>query len=496
MKFQGLVEEIFPIKEIKSISEKISEYTISFSTTINGLKIENLADLFGKFDSKDKVTLSIKIYETIIIDSESYDFTIFIETVKKELSTVEDEEIVISFTIIKSSFDGIINIYDFEEFNKFFMERKTLDILNLLSPLLLLYKSISFKILYNIVDDFYSDCLFFIKSSSTDIDTNKRDVDIDKARVNCHFENFSNYPFTAKYFDLKKRPIVANEISKKLDRLTFLFYIIGLYDITSIKNNSFYSKINGYKSFEIDSDIEAIDISSSSEYAKIYDWIYSEKSHVTDKIGLFRNILSIHLKEGSYNINENVYISVNSGYKSYLQSSINKYIDVRNKVTDQVNLISQKSNDLAEKYLSNYQKSNFAFISFFISVFLLRVLNTKSIDTAQGVFNKDTTIIFFALIGISLLYFIFSLITFNMDVTRLDEKYQLLKNRNEDLLDKKDIEKILNNDTEFNSDLEYLKMRKISYTILWVVTLIIFICAVLSLSNYINWNSIFQMHSH
>lgn len=495
MSFQSIVQEIFPIKEIKNVSEKISEYIISF-TVSEILKIENLPDLFRKFDSRDKITLSVKIYEPLTIDSESNNFKNYIASIKKELSTVEDEEIVITFTINKSNVNGIINVYDFEEFNKFFKERRAIEILNLLSPILIQYKKITFKILYNIIDDFHSEHLYFIKATSDVIDFSASKVDINKIRINCHFENFSNYPFSANHFRVIVRPNSENGITEKLDILTFLFYIIGLYDITSIKENLFYSKINGFKSYEIENKIEELDISSLNEYEKIYDWVYSDKSHVTDKIGLFRNIISIHLTSGSHNIDDNVYISINSGYKSYLQNSINKYIDVRSKITDQVNSISQKSNDLAEKYLSNYQKSNFAFISFFISVFLIRVLNTKNIDEVQGVFNKDTTIIFFTLIGISLIYFIFSLITFNMDITRLKEKYKLFKSRNEDLLDKNDIEKILSNDLEFNSDIKYLNNRKMFYTILWIATLLIFVSAVFSLSSYFNWNSIFQKQCH
>lgn len=495
MSFQSLVQEIFPIKEIISISEKISEYNYSFVAN-EVTKIDNLSDLFRKFDSHDKVILSVKIYESITVDSENKNFEYFISKLKSELSTLEDEEIIVTFTINKSNENGNINVYDFEEFNKFFGERSSLEILNLLTPLIKKHSTLKFIFLYNLIDEFFSENIYFINPTSNKEILNQPKIDIDKIRINCHFENFSNYPFTANYFRLLSKPKTENNISKKLDLLTFMFYIIGLYDISSIKDNNFYSKINGFKSFEIEKEIDKLDTSSMSEYEKIYDWVYSDKSHVTDKVGLFRNIISIHLVSNSHNIDENVYISINSGYKSYLQNSINKYVEIRSKITDQVNLISQKTNDLAEKYLSNYQKSNFAFISFFISVFLLRVLNTKQIDEIKGVFNKDTTIIFFSLIGISVLYFIFTLITFNSDIKRIKDKYELLKKRNEDLLDKKDIEKILSNDLEFNSDIKYLNNRKKFYTILWIATLLIFIIAVLSLSSYANWETIIINHFH
>ncbi|GAB3027761.1 hypothetical protein GCM10027051_35890 [Niabella terrae] len=492
MSFRDIIQQIFPIKDLVSVSDKISEYKISYTTTQEGLNIDGLPQWFHNLETSDKVILSVKIYDTLTIDSTAASFDPFIGKVKEDILIVEDEDIEVTFTASKANSKGTVNIYDFTEFNNFFQARTISEVLNLLSPSLIRNNTITFRILYDEVDELYSEQIHFLNASSLPVATPIGKIDSNKIRTNCHFENFSNFPFTAHTFKLIKRPDVQNVIAEKLDRLTFIFYIVGLFDITSIRENIFYSKVNGFKSFEFTDNLDTIDIGSIAEYQKIYEWVYADTSHVTDKIGLVRNILSVHLATNSYAINDNVFTSVNSGFKTYLQNNINKYIDVRGRITDQVNLISQKLNDLAEKYLNNYQKSNFAFISFFISVFLIRVLSAKDTSHLQSVFDRDTTLLFFSLIGVSLLYFLFSLATFVTDIKRLKVKYELLKSRNEDLLDKIDIQKILNNDQEFNSDIGYINKRKHFYTVLWIITILIFVCAVLSLSNLINWSTIFH----
>jgi hypothetical protein len=359
-------------------------------------------------------------------------------------------------------------------------------ILEHLSKFLKKSPTIQFHLIFNPEIEFHTENIFF--SNETYIITEKKTViDINKIRNNCHFENFENFPFTSNHFRLVQKSINENPIVNSLETLSFLFCITGIFDISAINGNCFYSKINGYKTLEFSNNISLIDISSITVYQQIYDWIYSEKSHVTDKIGLARNILSIYLMDNSYLISENVFTSIKSGYKTYLQQNINRYIEIRNKIGDQVSNISQKANDLSERYLTNYQKSNFAFISFFISIFLLKVIGTSKFE---NLFNKDTTILFFAFIGISIIYFIFSLITFNQDKKRIKANYANLKTRHEDLLDKVDINKILRNDQEFSDDMVFLRKRRNSYSLLWILTILIFVIVVLSLSTYFNWSNI------
>lgn len=64
---------------------------------------------------------------------------------------------------------------------------------------------------------------------------------------------------------------------------------------------------------------------------------------------------------------------------------------------------------------------------------------------------------------------------------RYEKFYKHLKERYEDLLDKSDIKRILNNDKDFESNKQFIKKKLSSYTILWILSLTILFIIVISL---------------
>jgi len=484
MNISDKIHSLFPVVSNEQVEEKFTSYELSYQTTLDKLNETDLLTFIRSLPTADFIKITIRIFaEPITLTSELKNYAEFVKGIVEEKASIEDEKIYFKLSIVKNQTLDVLSVYDFHAFCNFWKTLSLEIILDHFSKFLKTTKRIKFLNVFDSENEFYTENIIFTTQVQF-LPQQNSNIEISKIRTNCHFENFERFPFTSHYFRLLKRPVSENPITKSLDKLSFIFCIAGIFDITSINGSTLYSKLNGYKSLEFTDNINNIDISSIGEYQNIYDWVHSEKSHVTDKIGLTRNILSIYLKDQSYSITDNVFTSIKSGFKTYLQQNINRYIDIRNKIGDQVSGISQKANDLAEKYLTNYQKSNFAFISFFISIFLLKVLSTSKFD---NIFTKDTTILFFALIGISIIYFIFSLITFNQDKKRLNTKYFKLKSRHEDLLDKADINNILRSDEEFNDDMSFLLKRRNSYSLLWILTIIIFISAVLSLSTYINW---------
>lgn len=73
---------------------------------------------------------------------------------------------------------------------------------------------------------------------------------------------------------------------------------------------------------------------------------------------------------------------------------------------------------------------------------------------------------------------------------RLKIRYKNLKGRFKDLLVDEDINKILREDQEFEDEIRFIEIRANRYTFLWIGTVLIVIVAILSLSDYINWDTI------
>ena len=486
MNIRNKIQNVFlPLDAEKiDIIDKFSLFNISYKiSNFKSFDIEGVASLIDVAECEDQSILSIKVGHSDAMFFRGDNLDDFKENIAIGIQLYGEEDVVVNFKISKKSID-CIHIYDFESFVLFWEETPTPDILSLIKNRRDVSGSLHFILTESNIEHFHSQNIHF--SATKEDDGEKNNLSISD---NCHFGNVEEYPFNANFFHLLKRPKIKNPITESLDRMNLLFCIISIFDITSIKNDSLYYKLNGYKSFEGTIKLSDLDVSIRAVYFKICDWIYSEESKVSDKIGLARNIISLSLRENSISISDSVYLSIQSGYKAYLQENISKYIEIRNKIVDELSWISQKAGDIAANYLSNYQKSIFTFLSFFISVFILRFLKNGEVEE---VFTKEVTIFSLSFLLLSIIFLMFSRWNLELEKSRLERKYKNLKNRYTDLLDSNDIDRILKDDSEFKYEINYVDKRKRNYTTLWIVTILVLLCTVLFVSSYLNWTGIFN----
>lgn len=484
--FDTIFEVFIPIeqKEVTAI-DKFTTCTVAYNiSNFKQFTESALNDIILFISDIDNFDLSFKIGENDELNLKTKSTSIFFQEVVKERDFVEDELVLFKLEI-KKNIRQSINIYDFKSFNNFWKSTSLISLLNLFKSNQSSLGQLNFILIEKEVSSFYSqNIIFSSKPINSEYPLNNT------ISENCHFGNVKEYPFNPYFFNLKVRPKEENSISDKLDKLSLMFCIVSIFDITAIKDSKLYYKLNGYKSYEGYIDVENLDKNQNEIYFKIFDWTYSENSKISDKIGLARNIISLSLKEDDISITESVYLSIQSAYRTYLRDNISKYIEIRNKIVDELGWISQKAGEIVGNYLSSYQKSIFTFLSFFISVFLLRFLGRKEVEE---VFSKDVTIFSFSFLLLSIVYLVFSIWNIYLEKTRLIRKYDNLKNRYTDLLTSNDINRILKDDEEFNYELSFIDKRIWIYTALWIITIVILISAVLTVSNYLNWNSIYNM---
>lgn len=489
---------IFPASNAAEKNEKYSTFYVEYTIDLEALrqltkqKIQGFFDLLKSKAPTDswRLIITIENFEPASIDTSQKEAETFWNTIKDSMEYVENEKITLKFNINKSHSDGITNIYGFKGFDDFIGNLKVVQLLNVINNDLKKYKFLKFNLFEYELEEFYSRNIYFGKNRFQNINAMSPESFESKSREFCFFGNHDEYPYSPKHFHLIKRPTIADNLVNKLDRLSYIFSIINIFDITSIrKDDTLYYKLNGYKTIEgvFSIDTDCFDDKSHLTYIKICDWIYSDPSNIVEKLGLARNILSIYLKEGSLQISEDAYFSIQSGFKTYLQENLNRYIEVRSNISEQLEHINQKANNAIDKYLNDYQKSSITFVSFFLSILVFRVLNTGEFVDA---FTKDATILSFLLLAISLLYLLFSLWNLNGEKNRLKIRYKNLKRRFEDLLIKEDIERILQHDREFKEEIDFINKRTKAYTILWIITILMVFIAVLSLSSYYNWLTI------
>ena len=491
MNITNSIINIFPIADTASlrIGEKISSFQISYITKGTGdMSEETISEFISSIPATEDYKLYFKVGNSDAVtlshtDPSVYDFIV---EMKKSMSYIEDELIFISLEISKQLVNGCRYIYDYNSFCNFWGSNDSLNTLRVLKRDLEAYQPISFLLLEEGLSPFHTTNIYFDYQSHQELN---EEYKCDLINENCHFGNYEEFPFNPNCFHIINRPAQENEITKRFDQFKLMFCLCGIYDITSIKEDTLSYKIDGYRSFNGTLNIEDIATTSSECYIKIFNWVYSAASSVNDKVGLTRNILTIYLKDGSVEIPEDILSSIHSSYKTYLQSNVSRYIQMRNNINDELSWISQKSGEVVNDYLSNYQKSIFTYLSFFISVIILKVLQSKDFT---NLFTKEPTILSIAFLGLSFIYLIFSSWNLKKEVIRLNRKYDNIKSRYKDLLAEDDINKILRGDEEFKSELKYIKERKKIYTILWIITILGLTIALLSISTYINFQVIYN----
>lgn len=281
-----------------------------------------------------------------------------------------------------------------------------------------------------------------------------------------HFVNAVSFQFIPECFDIK---IVDESLKKLFDRLRTIFLLVFLSDYSAIKNgNKLSFKIKGYKTLQCETE-GFLDTKIISELNEIYEWVYSD-GPFTDKIGIARNVISIHVVgEDISTLEIGTCSSARSGYDLYLKSNVKQYIEVKNKISDMLHTQADKATSLVKDMFTMFKTSMWTFVAFFMSSVILR--STKFI--ADPKVDLSIFIAGIAFIVLSYGYIIFARHEVEIEKKRLGDKYEEINNRYKDLLNEQDLKKILsqsdvNNESSKDRELNYVDSKKSYYTYWWV----------------------------
>jgi hypothetical protein len=282
-----------------------------------------------------------------------------------------------------------------------------------------------------------------------------------------------------------------NETIKILFRkLSIISSIAYLFDIVQINNENILYRLNGYKAISGQISFSDLKTNSADEYYKIYDWVYNDGNTI-DKIGLARNIISLHFsKKNDITLNGNPFLSILSSFEIYRKQNIKQYIEIRNKISDNLLDFKNKADKIVESFANDFKKSLFAFISFFASVVVVQVLRTGNF---VNVFTVDATILSMAFLFITLIFFFASKWEIKQQKKRYEQTYQNLKDRCKDLLNEDDVNRILYNDNDFNTNIEFINDKRKVYSCLWVGTIIILFISIIILFSMRNCDILKQV---
>ena len=294
-----------------------------------------------------------------------------------------------------------------------------------------------------------------------------------------HFNGIGDCIALPEDFKTVEGGCMPNEVQQQFRKASLLLTLGILYDYSTVQGDTLFLKLNGYKTFNVDVPIKDMKLSSLDVYYQIYSWVIAG-GNMQDKMGLSRNLISLNIDPtDKYTVAPSVYTSILSGFKVYEKQNIKQYIELRNKISDQLIGFNEKAGKIVDAFAGSFQKSALAVVSLYASFIVTRVLSTHEFE---NVFSMDATILSFAFLAASFIYFFVSKWEIGQQKKRFKESYRDMKSRNEDLLTREDIQKILNSDAEHDKDVMFIEDKQKWYSVLWVSFVIVFSLATLILS--------------
>jgi hypothetical protein len=221
-------------------------------------------------------------------------------------------------------------------------------------------------------------------------------------------------------------------------------------------------------------------VDGASQYFEIHKWLYNE-GNLSDKAGLVRNIITIHLRNNSLlELEDNTLASIRSSHEIYLKQNVQQYIEVKNKIVDSLNDMAQKAGGMVDMFTGTLKNNFLGIITFFVSTV---VLNAVSGEEDGVIFSTQIAMISYGLLLISGLFLIASIWEIIQDINRFKNNYKRIRSYYGDILNDGDIEKIFCNDRYHKEDISYVWSKTKFYSVIWVITLVAFYLIIYKSSN-------------
>lgn len=458
----------FPTYSQTTVSENDKEFICELSATNFLLsEIANIETAYNFLQSNDQLTFIINFgnAEPVSLYSTSLDFAKFKIELENEHKHQEGEPIKSTFTITKRNIASNIYIYDLDIFTVTLEKLSVAEAFVIFNRVLSNTSFVNFNVL-SLDKPFNTASIFFTQvgsSAPTQIFAERRKR-LDSILSASNYTNIEEHNLTPDDFQMEIENTKHSKLCLLFNHYAVAVSVFYLFDITSLKANELEFKINGYKSIKGKVNVKALPANGTKEYFNIYNWVYCG-GNLNDKIGLARNIISLHFeKNGDIALKGHPFQSIQSSYKVYEKQNIKQYIEIRNKISDQLLDFNNRANKVIENFASGFQKSSLALITFYFSAIAIKVLGDGDF---LNVFTFDTTVLSIVFLFGSFLYYLVAKWEVKEQRKRFVDSYTNLKERYTDLLEKEDIQRILNNDKEFYADLTFIDGKLKNYSNLW-----------------------------
>lgn len=470
------------IEDFNSFEEKIQ-------LNVNKLKeiytIENLRSLFDLVNNDKLIIFIDDLYDSSKLSIRS------IEELNQKFdnfspnSLNDDDEYIFRLQINKLN-EFEYKIYSFQDFLNWLTTNNT--ILSIFDK----FKGFETKegqVKIHILDEenhyFYTNKFIFYSNENNPIyetmDINRNNL-FESFKNNCHHTGISFYKFLPIDFKLIKYSSnqSLNDLFNKICLLLVLIYIVNISEFSNNTSNIIKYKLDGYRTIKNEFDFLMMNTINLDNYYKIFIWIYLENtnSNISDKIGLSRNVISLHTNDNDIlNVSGDIYSSIKSNFDIYLKENVQRYLEVKNQVSNFMYDMSLKAESYSNSFADIFKTNILIFLSYFLSMIVVTAIDKGKFI---NMFSTEVTTVTLIILTISFFYKELAVKELNEKIERFKTKYQLLKKRYSDILEEENLNNLFTNNVEHDADVDYMKKSLDKFNKLWTGTIIAFIVVSLS----------------
>lgn len=470
---------IFLKRSLENLSNEIDiQVSETLSEVILSIKVKKITNDFASafraglssISSRDRFRLSGPMDNTW--NEISPDFIdVVSELVVDALEDDDGATCDFELTITKEISEKRCSVYFLDALDTFFKENNSFDSLKYLNKIFDGY--LIFEI-FDYLDKFGSRTILF--SSVAEI-ANGSDNSERKLIKRNFLENCSSVDFESIAGNFIPSDFVL-EIEGKYQNINRFFSVasaalfwVFLANSSKIKSDlAIDYRILGYKSVVVVDHVGDISEDSLDRLLKIFEWAYQGGS-TSDKIGLVRNLVSMHLHDdGRPRVDDVLWDAINSNYQIYLKNNIETYLSVKEKVSGAVQDAADKVSALTEEYLNSIKNSVFIVVTFLVTVVLVNGVKDNGVEL---IFSKIYVYVVLVISIISGGYLIF--IEYDAKSRYKRAIAQYLKKINSaygEMLVASEVQSSRHEIAELNS--EYLNSKLKIYRVVWVALFTLF----------------------
>ena len=435
------------------------------------------------FNKRDTVEICLKDEsdDSVIVYSNTdnwEDYNKFIEN-NLELETI----ITLNIIIKKEVSNRRISVYNIDSFFKNFMNNTILENLEFFNYRFTFDSSIIFV-------NYDNDYMF--NTSSIIMVNNDKEIIMNQLNRLDLLERCNSVSNFANNFEYALLPedfaIIAtnmnNDFIDRLQELKILFSLLYILDYSIIEEKKIKLKLNGYRNndYVIEFD-KFFYIDRYEEFYKIYTWIFQDANEY-DKMELTRHVISMFCKYTDIlSIDEKTFLSIKSNYNIYLKKNVDKYIELKKKLTEFIISTSSQINEVISNFISNFEKNIFTFLTFILGTVITNIVSERPLD---NILTTDIVIIILVILLGSCVYLTVTIVETYCKFLSYKKNYYNLKDSYKDILNQEDINII------FNSDIEYINNKKsvinvsVFFSVLWILMILVILVLVT-----LNCNSVY-----